>query len=392
MKEAEVVMKRAAWILALALAACGNSERGGSAWVPSGTPGGGGAGGTGGSGGTGGGLPVDGGAALSILGASEDPSDQADLLLDFGLVTIHESASRSLVLTNAGDEVLRVAPVSVASPFSTDLVEGGSIPEGAAVLEIAPASSEVARFEFAPTESGAAQQLLAVASSGGFSVLRLAGEGTALPPCDLEVRPPDLRWGIVDKDHAVEAALAVGNLSDHACEITELRLDDESGRLELVEGGPTTIEAHGESTIRLRLSWGETGGTARLVLVANGRDVSIPLGEIEPDTEPESCVLLAPEALDFGDACGAQIERLAVINVCSTPFTIADVRVTGAGLGLAETVTLPMSLASGAQLDLAIALQAEAPGPVSGTVEVDLAETDAPETVAVLGEVIVCEG
>ncbi|WP_373048319.1 hypothetical protein [Vulgatibacter sp.] len=89
--------------------------------------------------------------------------------------------------------------------------------------------------------------------------------------------------------------------------------------------------------------------------------------------EPEPCLLLAPDALDFdamGVGCTSPERTVAVINVCDAPLQLAAIGLEGEGLA-ALLPALPLTLARGAQIEVPITWIPTQEGAFAGALEVE---------------------
>jgi len=116
----------------------------------------------------------------------------------FGSVTVGQSATRPLTVTNTGGGTLTLTSVRVGSAFggsSTEFLLSGNCANGTA---LAGGQSCTANIQFAPVSPGNKASSLSIASSAGNANVPLSGTGVAGTPAPLlNANPTTLGFGTV---------------------------------------------------------------------------------------------------------------------------------------------------------------------------------------------------
>lgn len=171
-------------------------------------------------------------------GSPVDASGKADYLVDFGEVPVGGQGSRSFYVRNKGRSVMTLQPLTVAAPFTTELTATRGV----------PAQEELGIvFGFSPTDEGAAQTVVTVASDGGSVTVLLAGKGRkALPTdCLFDVAPLRVDFGAVGAGRTKTADFRIVNKGSNVCTVTHLVLSSGSDPgFSLVGGAVATVDVN----------------------------------------------------------------------------------------------------------------------------------------------------
>jgi hypothetical protein len=253
--------------------------------------------------------------------------------LDFGIVAQGLPATRSFVCANIGTDRVFLDSVAVAgSAEYTAVIRDGSSPDG-----YAPGATVTVDATYAPVDQGVDRASVLLHTSAAYSApVALEGHGVVLPPCDVEVAPAQLRFGLVEKDHAATLEFAIRNRGlDAECLIRDVRLSPTCDRAFSLPGGALAqalIPPGGERRIPV--------GFLPTTYTSVGYDCEV-LFEVSKPSDPhqvvpvrgacqESCLALVPNDLDFGvvqPGCATRDRELAILNVCSTPVSFGTVEV-----------------------------------------------------------------
>ena len=159
----------------------------------------------------------------------------------------------------------------------------------------------------------------------------ITGNGRILPPCNYEVRPPELTFGIVDRSKSAELPFAIVNLADTECLIDTIALSETTDPVFTLSGAPYGQQVLGGfAEVRVPVlfapfEYGQYDGKVLFTISNPDR----PIGEVAlRAASQEPCALIAPDDLDFGTVqpnCSTRDRPLQIINICDTPLTIRSV-------------------------------------------------------------------
>jgi hypothetical protein len=253
----------------------------------------------------------DGEHRVDLLGQGLAPELSMDPeALDFGAVSLGQTAQLAVTLGNTGDAILRLESVEVlpGSAFSAKNIEN--------LDALAPGEAFEVEVLFQPSEVGPAEDALWVLSDdpdGLEQSVSLLGEG--LGP-DIEVDALSLDFGEADAGERVELQLGISNLGLGTLVLEPERFELEAP-FELVELGSEALEQDESTTLTLAfVPEGPGSAEGELVLVSN--DASDPTLVVELLGEGHGPLAqLDPEAYDFGTlyiGCD-QLQPVEVSNV-----------------------------------------------------------------------------
>lgn len=135
---------------------------------------------------TGGTIGANGRAVITIVDDDKIAMLQIDRSVDFGTVSIGDSAMRAVNMKNTGN-----APLTFTAPVITAGAEAGfSIASQPATLTLAPDQSTTFMVGFRPTAAAASTGTISLMSNGGNAVITLSGQGTG--DFQLNITPPSL--------------------------------------------------------------------------------------------------------------------------------------------------------------------------------------------------------
>ena len=270
--------------------------------------------------------------------------------IDFGLVATSLPATRSFVCANVGsddptrvDDALVVTGIESTDPEFEARVHGELNPAGYRVGE-----TFTVDVTYRPDDDGvdgASIQLLSndtVTNPAAPRSVEVQGLGRDLPPCDFELAPADLRFGIVEKDRAATLEVAVRNhRADAECVIRDLRLSPGCDAAFSLPAGPVELEVlppAGE--LRIPLQFLPTAHRAAPYTCEVLFDISNPADPHQVvqarGASTESCAFFAPPDLDFGTVkpgCAADDRQIVIFNMCPEPLVPADIVMAGGGSG-----------------------------------------------------------
>jgi hypothetical protein len=260
---------------------------------------------------------------------------------DFGLVPTEQPnlPEREFTCSNVGtddysraDDVLLIQAIESTNPEFIAEIVGNANPNGYAVGE-----SFVLKVKYDPVDEGTDSAAILLHSNAINATVdtpyavTVSGIGRNLPPCDFEVIPEELRFGIVEKNRTANLEIAVrNNLQDAECLIQNVNLvGDLAFKLILDENAERDELLPPQGEIRYRISFSppeyrESRYTAELHFDISNPDtphVVVPIS----GASQEPCALIAPNDLDFGavePGCATRDREFEIINLCSAPLVV----------------------------------------------------------------------
>jgi hypothetical protein len=166
--------------------------------------------------------------------------------------------------------------------------------------------------------------------------VNVKAQSVVLPPCNFQLSPASLNFGLVTPPAYRDLSFAIKNLGVNAgdiCLITNLDLKAGSDPLYSLPNGPLDqYEMQPMETVNVTVRATPTGAVGTTVMTALGSvlfGISSPLTpqrEVALSTSvATSCLTVAPADLDFGTVqkdCNSSHRTFAVYNTCSTAVTV----------------------------------------------------------------------
>ncbi|WP_373049608.1 choice-of-anchor D domain-containing protein [Vulgatibacter sp.] len=250
------------------------------------------------------------------------------------------------------DDMLRLAAIEVAAPFTAHVV-GGISDEGYAPGE---------RFEvavgYAPEAAGTDASLLRIGSNdvrGTEVEVALEAEAEAVAGCALEVAST-LDFGQVWRER-LGLPLALRNGGTGTCFVGDLRLPEGSPFSAAPRIGTQRIEAGATYGMMVEFDAASVRGAAAADLDffvseagASRRSVAL------RGNAGKACLVARPGALDFGvvrPGCRVQEREIRLLNNCATDVQLTAIEVEGA-FAFADPQGLPTSIAAGTVARVAV--------------------------------------
>ncbi|HWV38778.1 MAG TPA: choice-of-anchor D domain-containing protein [Vulgatibacter sp.] len=263
--------------------------------------------------------------------------------IDFGMVAVDMPVTRTMRCTNGGfappGEV--VDPLRVEVPYTTDDVfqatlrnpDGteGPKPEGYAIDEFF-----FVDVAYNPVDEGFDRAEVIIeshAAPDGELKTVVAGQGRNLPPCQFELQPRNLEFGVVDRGASLVQSFTFKNtLGSESCLISDLRLTDDSDEAFSV----TTVdnmELPAGEILKVPVTFAPTryqpNVTGAVQFQISNRDESLQVVPLR-GTAAKPCVEIDPPVVDFGavgPGCQTRERFITISNSCPTPVTITAIEV-----------------------------------------------------------------
>jgi hypothetical protein len=265
--------------------------------------------------------------------------------IDFGVVAKGLPTTRSFVCTNAGtddpastEDLLVVTGIQATDPaeFSAEV----DSPSGQFEAGYAIGSTFTIKVTYSPIDDGvdsAAIQLLSNATNATVEApyaVTVSGTGRNLPPCDFEIVPQQLRFGIVDKGSSATLEFAVVNhRADAECLVQNLRLAPTCDSAFSLPAGEVTLNVlppSGELRYPVQFApreYQSTAFTCEVLFDISNPDTPHQVVPVHGASQ-EPCALIAPNDLDFGTVkpgCATRDREFQIINTCSSPLILGTI-------------------------------------------------------------------
>jgi len=310
--------------------------------------------------------------------------------LAFGEVQVGEAQPRLVTVTNAGTADLTITAFTIENARSAafSLGQGPKTP-----VNIAPGAFTTMSIVYRPTAVGADAGTLRIASnalnaSEGTVVLR--GRGVPAPTPQIEVDPPSLTFGEVqvrtDQAGTVTKSVTIRNVGTAALTLSALTIEPAAFTLSQGSIAPVTIAPGAVVTVEVGYhprNIGPFTGTLRITSdAANTREARVALSG-KGVAAPISQISVTPTPLDFGEVTLGQDKTLAVIigNTGTADFTLSKLAVEGdarAAFTIQAAPTLPVTIATGATVNVQIRYRPSSADTITGTLRVDSNASNSP--------------
>lgn len=166
--------------------------------------------------------PADRGRGLSDVDIPSGPDvDVVPPDIQFGPVPLLRPATKSLTVVNAGGQVLHIFEAEADARGTQAYALLDDVPQ-----TLSPGETATLRLQFEPRGSGRVESRLHLRTNDPDEptyVVRLAGEGVELPPCEVQVGPEVIDFGLVQRMKSAVRAIEIWNLSPFRCLLTGVR-------------------------------------------------------------------------------------------------------------------------------------------------------------------------
>ncbi len=311
--------------------------------------------------------------------------------LNFGRVLVGQDSPLTIALVNVGQVSARIKQVSTEGPFSANLTP----------QIVLPGSELAVPVTFTPTSTGAVQGLLRVQLEGADmpdKEVLLSGTGLVLPPCNYQVEPERIDFGLVQSHRMRSRTYNIRNVGVSDCLIRDPTISGsgvDSFSADMPNGPDMLLKPSQTASMMVRYHPTREGEhRARLsVTISNPRR---PLASVElTGVSSQPKLLIMPSALDFGSlqpGCASRQRTLSLYNNSATTVIINQFNLPGRGfevLGLPTGLPSPpgqgLTLAPGASIHLETRFLPNAVGVYQSRMAIGTNADSAPQYVEVTG-------
>jgi hypothetical protein len=286
--------------------------------------------------------------------------------VSFGSVTMGQSATKTVTLTNSGTEALSVSGISVAGTGFT--ASGPHLP-----ISLAAGQSTSISAVFKPTAGNADTGTITITSNatGSPSLVALSGTGTTgtTAAAALTVTPTTIAFGSVAVGSEQTQTVHVENTGNDTATISKLTI---SGTGVSVSGmtAPATLAAGQTANLTVAYKPVAAGTlTASLAIASNATNASVVVGINA--TATSSTLAATPSSVSFGNVVvgSATTQTIRLQNIGTSQVTISSITPSVSSIAISG-VTTPINLAPGTSATLTAAYKPTAAGSVAGKITV----------------------
>jgi hypothetical protein len=318
------------------------------------------------------------GKPSTVSGASGLSIDVSPSTISFGSLTVGQSASQTLIITNTGTKSLTVSGVSVAG-------SGFTMKSVAVPMALAAGQSASVSTTFTAAASGAASGKVMISSNAPNSpvVVSLSAMGVS-KSSDLTVTPSSVTFGSVTVGTESTQSIHLANSGSSSMTISAVSASGAGVSLSGLSF-PVTLAAGASASINAIFKPTAAGNASgQLTVTSNAANSPDAIGWSATGTASSSPQLtLTPSSVSFGDvptgATTTQTIRLA--NSGDSPLTISSVSETGSGLTVSG-ITTPLNIAAGQSANLTASLKLASSGAASGAIKIASNATGSPTQIS----------
>ncbi|MFC7132673.1 MULTISPECIES: choice-of-anchor D domain-containing protein [Salinibaculum] len=300
------------------------------------------------------------------------------LRLDFGDVSVGDTATRTVLVNNTGSAPLDVIDLSLsganASEFAVD----------ASDFLVAPSDSRPVGVTFSPTTVGLQSATLAVTSNDTDEPavdVALAGTGTTVATPEIEVSPTAVDFGDVLVDTVTTRTVFVNNTGAAPLDVTSIALSGANASDFGVETTGFVVAPGGSQSIAVALSTDTLGPkTATLTVASNDTDESTVEVTLSATVAaaPAPDIEVSATSIAFGDVfVNESVTRTVLVNNTGTaPLDVTSIALAGANATEFSTTATAGVVPVNGTLAVAVTVTPETPGPKTATLTVVSNDTD----------------
>src|SRR3984885_14988872 len=290
--------------------------------------------------------------------------------INFGSLTVGQSASQTFQIINSGTKALSVSGISVAGT-------GFAVKAPALPLVLAAGQAGNVATTFTATATGNAAGTIMISSSAPDSPMLVALSATTVAKAsNLVVAPSSLAFGDVKVGSASTQTVQLKNSSSAAITVSAVSVTGSGISLSALSL-PLTLSAGASANLSAIFKPAAAGNASgALTIKSNATDSSDAIGwggtgTAATSTSTGSTLTATPPTVVFGNVPTgtATTQTIKIANSGSSSVTVSLVTASGAGLtvsGISSTLTL----AAGSSANLTASLKPTAPGAASGTIKV----------------------
>jgi hypothetical protein len=286
-------------------------------------------------------------------------------LVSFGSVTVGQSTTKTVTLTNTGTEALSVSGISVAGTGFT--ASGPHLP-----ISLGAGQSTSISALFKPTAAKADTGTITITSNaaGSPSLVGLSGTGTTgATPAALTATPNSITFGSVAVGSEETQTIHLENTGGEAAAISKMTI---SGTGVSVSGMTAPMTLAAGQTANLTVTYKPVAAgtlTGSVSIASNATDPTIRIGVNA--TATLSTLSATPASVSFGNVVVGSdtTQTIRLQNIGTSKVTISSITPSVSSIAISG-VTTPVSLAPGTSATLTAAYKPTAAGSVTAKITV----------------------
>jgi hypothetical protein len=296
-------------------------------------------------------------AAPSFAGQAPTQLVASPASVSFGLVTLGQSETQEIVLTNTGETATVISAISVGAAEFT-------LSEVALPTTLSPGQSTALNITFAPTGSGLTRAIITVTSNAGNPTLAidLQGKGTTLET--LTSTPSNLAFGQVSVGTTTASSVVLTNPHTSSLTITGFSTVGSSFS---VSGPSTPFDLGAGQSFTLSVSFApQAAGAASgsIFIYSTPRMMSIPLAGTAVTIGQLN---LSPASLNFGNVdVGNSTTQPASLTATGGSVTISSATSSNSQFSISG-ISLPATINAGQTMAFDVVFAPTNTGADSGT-------------------------
>ncbi len=303
--------------------------------------------------------------------------------IDFGAVSLHSRAVRSLDLANG-------SPAALAARLA--LAGGGDF--GLATPEpiaIPPHGSATVTLSFTPSTLGAQQATLDVSACPGCAVTPVSVRGTGVAAV-VTVTPARLDFGAVRVGQSKSLDVVVANAGNQPLALPAVTIGYGAEVFSVAPSGASQVSAAGSLTLSVTFAPGAAGAFSGALHLATSDPGSPSIDVPLSGSAGAPAIAVLPGALDFGSqpVGSSTVRQVLIENVGAEaagvpPLQLTGLQLSGSGALFLEGPALPFTLAPGQSLIASVDYLPISGGAMQGTLTVASTDPATPTVTVPIG-------
>ena len=288
--------------------------------------------------------------------------------INFGSLTVGQSASQTFQIINSGTKSLSVSGISVAGT-------GFAVKSPALPLVLAAGQSGNVATTFTATAAGPASGKIMISSTAPDSPMIVAMSATAVGKAsNLAVAPSSLSFGDVKVGSASTQTVQLKNSSSSPITVSAVSITGAGLSLSAVSL-PLTLSAGASANLSAIFKPAAAGNASGALTIksnaSNSSDAIGWSGTGTAATSTGSTLTATPPSVVFGNVPTgtATTQTIKIANSGSSSVTVSSVTASGAGLTVSG-ISAPFTLAAGSSANLTASLKPTASGAASGAIKI----------------------
>jgi hypothetical protein len=288
--------------------------------------------------------------------------------INFGSLTVGQSATKTLTILNSGSKSLSVSGISVAGT-------GFAVKAPALPLVLAAGQAGNVATTFTATATGNAAGTIMISSSAPDSPMLVALSATTVAKAsNLVVAPSSLTFGDVKIGSASTQTVQLKNSSSSSITVSAVSVTGSGISLSALSL-PLTLSAGASANLSAIFKPAAPGNASgALTIKSTASDSSEAIGWSgtgTATTSTGSTLTATPPSVVFGNVPTgtATTQTIKIANSGSSTVTVSSVTASGAGLTVSG-ISIPLTLAAGSSANLTASLKPAAPGAASGAIKI----------------------